>query len=29
MMPTGRMTVAQAVGHVPMSKADYEASAKQ
>jgi len=29
MMPTGKMTVAQAVGHVPMSKADYEASAKQ
>jgi hypothetical protein len=29
MVPTGKMTVAQAVGHVPMSKADYEASAKQ
>lgn len=29
MMPTGKMTVAQAVSHVPMSKEEYEASAKQ
>lgn len=29
MMPTGKMTVAQAVGHVSLSKKDYDASAKQ
>lgn len=29
MMPTGKMTIAQAVGHVPMSKSDYKASANK
>ena len=29
MMPTGKMTIAQAVSHVPMKRSDYEASAKQ
>lgn len=28
MMPTGKMTIAQAVGHVRMKKSDYQASAK-
>ncbi len=29
MMPLGKMTIAHAVGHVAMTKSDYEASAKQ